>query len=160
MALAPSQRPIAAKRCRETLTAILLAASLVFVPAIEAVAAVVLVIKEVHIKVLIKEGCAHLQIIALCSAESEFRKQHNQVKYTDQFCRARAIIPGNGDAGSEGDEIPLITTDHGGLHISEVIAAAMHAVSREEVSDASFPSVRTSSLGSARKSRDGEGTYR
>ena len=59
-----------AEQVSRDLTDVLLAASVVFVPAIAAVAAVVVVIKQVHIMVQIVEERAQLRKTALRSAES------------------------------------------------------------------------------------------
>ena len=69
MAFIPAQRPIVAKGTSRDLTDILVAESVAFVPAIAAVAAVVVVIKEVHIAIQTVENYAQLWTTALRSAE-------------------------------------------------------------------------------------------
>ena len=72
MAFAPAQRNVAARRSSIYLADALLSTFVVFVPAILAVAAVVVVIKQVHTVVQITEERAQLQKIALGSYESAF----------------------------------------------------------------------------------------
>ena len=55
MAFAPAHRPVAAKKASRDLTDVLLVASVVFVPVIAIVAAVVVVIKQVQFVVQITE---------------------------------------------------------------------------------------------------------
>ena len=61
------QRPIAAEEEFRDLKDVLLAASVVLIPAISAEAAVIVVIKQVHTVVQITEEHAQLQIIELRS---------------------------------------------------------------------------------------------
>ena len=70
MAFAPAQRPVATKRASRDLTDVLHAALMVFVPAIAAVADVVVVINQVHTVVQITEERVQLRKTALHSAES------------------------------------------------------------------------------------------
>ena len=105
-----------------------------------------------RIEVQIIEEYAQLRTTALHSAE--FSCVGSVIKSTILISLiVIAVIPGNDGVDSEGNEIPPITIDHGGRHIGEFIAAAMHAVRQKEVRNASVLSVRANPLGSARKSR-------
>ena len=119
---------------------------MVFVPAIVAETAVVVVIKEVHIVVQIKAGCAQLRTTALRSPESTCVSNVIKQILLIRFDRDHAVVPGSGSVGSEGDEISPITIDRGGRHIGEVVAAAMYAVHRQKASDATLPPVRANPL--------------
>ena len=64
------------------------------------------------------------------------RKQRDKENSIHQFDRNRAVILGSRSVDSGGGEIPLITIDRGGRHIGEVLADALRAVRRQEVTDA------------------------
>ena len=69
-AFAPAQKLSANKGTFRDLTDVLVASSVVFVPAIAAVAAVVVVIKQEHTMMQITEEHVQLRTVALRSAES------------------------------------------------------------------------------------------
>ena len=100
---------------------------MLFVPAIAAVSAVIVVIKEVHAVVLIREGRAWLRIAALRSTESAFISSVikpnipiSLVVITQSSLGVATKIP-------KRDETRSITTDRGVRHIGKFFAAVMHA---------------------------------